>query len=68
MLLSNAQVTKMDEQISKQAGLLRSKMRQTRKGSGIADAFILATANKLKAKIITDDPHFKDVENTSMIK
>ena len=68
MLLSNAQVIKMDEQISKQAGLLHSKMRQTRKDFGIADAFILATANKLKAKIITGDPHFKDLENTMMIK
>ncbi len=68
MLLSNAQVIKMDEQISKQAGLLHSKMRQTRKDFGIADAFILATANKLRAKIITGDPHFKDLENTIMIK
>ena len=68
MLLSNAQVIKMDEQISRQAGILHSKMRQTRKDFGIADAFILATANKLKAKIITGDPHFKDLENTMMIK
>jgi len=68
MLLSNSQITKIDEQISKQAGLIHSKMRQTRKDFGIADAFILATANKLKAKIITGDPHFKDLENTLMIK
>jgi predicted nucleic acid-binding protein len=43
-------------------------MRQTRKDFGITDAFILATANKLKAKIITGDPHFKELENTIMIK
>jgi predicted nucleic acid-binding protein len=68
MLLSNAQIIKIDEQISKQAGLVHSKMRQTKKDFGIADACILATASKLKAKIITGDPHFKDLENTIMIK
>jgi predicted nucleic acid-binding protein len=68
MLLSNAQVIKIDEQASKQAGLLHSKIRQTRKDFGIADAFILAAAGKLKAKIVTGDPHFQGLENTIMIK
>ena len=68
MLLSNAQIIKIDEQISKKAGLLHHKMRQTRKDFGIADAYILATATKLKAKIITGDPHFKGLENAIMIK
>ena len=68
MLLSNAQVVKMDEQNSKQAGLLRAKMRQTTKDFGIADAFILAAADRLGAKIVTGDPHFKGFENTLMIK
>ncbi len=68
ILLSNSQIIKLDEQISKQAGLLHFKMRQTIKDFGIADAFILAAANKLKAKIITGDPHFKDTKNAIMIK
>ena len=68
MLLSNAQITKIDDQISKQAGLIHSKMRQTRKDFGISDAYMLATASKLKAKIITGDPHFEGLENAIMIK
>jgi predicted nucleic acid-binding protein len=68
MLLSNSQIIKLDEQISKQAGLLHCKMRQTSKDFGIADAFILAAANKLEAKIITGDPHFKGLKNAIMIK
>jgi len=68
MLLSNSQIIKLDEQISKQAGLFHFKMRQTSKDFGIADAFILAAANKLEAKIITGDPHFKGVKNAIMIK
>lgn len=68
MLLSNSQIIKLDEQISKQAGLFHSKMRQTSKDFGIADAIILAAANKLEAKIITGDPHFKGLKNAIMIK
>jgi len=68
MLLSNSKIIKLDEQISKQAGLFHCKMRQTSKDFGIADAFILAAANKLEAKIITGDPHFKGLKNVIMIK
>lgn len=68
MLLSNSQVIKIDDQIAKQAGLLHFKMRQTRKDFGIADAFILAAATELEAKIITGDPHFKGLKNAILIK
>lgn len=68
MIHSNSQITKIDEQISKQAGIIHSKMRQTKKDFGIADAYILATASKLKAKIVTGDPHFNGLDNAIMIK
>jgi predicted nucleic acid-binding protein len=68
IVLSNSRIIKLDEQISRQAGLLHYRMRQTSKDFGIADAFILAAANKLEAKIITGDPHFKDLKNVIMIK
>lgn len=68
MLLSNSQIIKLDEQNSKQAGLIHAKMRQISKDFGIADAFIVAAANKLEAKIVTGDPHFKGLKNAIMIK
>jgi predicted nucleic acid-binding protein len=68
MIISNSKIIKLDEQLSKQAGLLHFKMRQTSKDFRIADAFILAAANKLETKIITGDPHFKGVKNAIMIK
>ena len=68
LVMSNSQIIKLDEQISKLAGLLHYRMRQTSKDFGIADAFILAAANKLEAKIITGDPHFKGLKNAIMIK
>jgi predicted nucleic acid-binding protein len=68
MLLSNSQIVNIDDQFSKNAGLLHSKMRQTRKDFGIADAFVLAAANKLEAKIVTGDAHFKGLKNAILIK
>lgn len=68
LLLSNSMIIKIDEENSKQAGLFHFKMRQTRKDFGISDAFVLAAANKLEAKIITGDPHFKGLKNVILIK
>ncbi len=68
MLLSNSQTIKLDEEISKQAGLFYAKMWQASKDFGVAGAFILAAADKLEAKIVTGDPHFKGLKNVTMAK
>ncbi len=34
----------------------------------MADAIIAATANAFKAKIVTSDPHFKELKNVELIK
>ncbi len=53
VLLSNSQVVIVDEELSFQAGLLHCEMRKTAKDFGLADAYVLATARKLKSKILT---------------
>jgi len=68
MLSSNSQIISIDEELSKSAGQLHAKMRQTQKDFGLADAFVIALANRLKAKIVTGDPHFKGVNDTVLIK
>ena len=68
MLLSNSQVVDVDEELSKQAGLLHCEMRKTLKDFGLADAYMLATARKLKAKVLTGDLHFKGVKEAVLIR
>ena len=68
MLLSNSQVININEDLSKHAGLLHCEMRKTLKDFGLADAYVLATARKLKAKVLTGDVHFKDVKEAVLIK
>jgi len=68
LLLSNSQIVNVDEELSKHAGLLHCEMRKTLKDFGLADAYVLATARRLKAKVLTGDLHFKGVKETVLIK
>ena len=68
VLLSNSQVVVVDEELSFQAGLLHCEMRKTAKDFGLADAYVFATARRLKANILTGDPHFKPLKEAIMIK
>ena len=68
MLLSNSQIININEVLSKQAGLLHCEMRKTLKDFGLADAYVLATAKMLKAKVLTGDAHFKSVKEAVLIK
>jgi predicted nucleic acid-binding protein len=68
LLLSNSQVVNANEELSKHAGLLHCEMRKGLKDFGLADAYVLATARKLKAKVLTGDVHFKGVKEAVLIR
>ena len=62
LLLSNSQIIDATEELSKSAGLIHAEMRRNEKDFGLADSYVLATAKKLRSKILTGDPHFKNIE------
>jgi predicted nucleic acid-binding protein len=68
VLTSNSQVVCVDEEISKTTGLLHSQMRETEKDFGLADAYVLAIAREIDAKVLTGDLHFKGVKEAVFIK
>lgn len=68
MLSGNSQIVNLDEVLSLEAGLLHFEMRKTSKDFGLADAYVLATARKLKSKVLTGDPHFKGLKEAIFIK
>lgn len=68
ILLSNSQIININEELSKNAGLLHYEMRKTLKDFGLADAYVLATARMLKAMVLTGDMHFKGVKEAVLIK
>jgi len=67
ILISNSQVVNVNEEISKEAGMLHSEMRKTKRDFGLADAYVLAVAKRIKAKVLTGDPHFKGVKEAILI-
>lgn len=56
-----------DANFSKEAGTLHAEMRKKMKDFGLADAFVLATARKIGAKVLTGDKHFKGMKEAAMI-
>lgn len=63
--LSN--IYNLDKGFSKEAGLLHAEIRKKIKDFGLIDAFILLTARKLNAKIITGDEHFKGFKEAILV-
>lgn len=68
ILISNSNVIDVDEELSKETGVLHAEMRKTERDFGLADAYVLATARRVKAKVLTGDPHFRDVKEAVLIK
>jgi predicted nucleic acid-binding protein len=68
VILSNSQVISVDEELSKEAGLLHAEMRKVERDFGLADAYVLAAARRLKSKVLTGDPHFRKVKEAILIK
>ena len=50
-------------EIGKQAAKIHFEERKKQKDFGLADAFLMATSDEIKAHIITGDKHFKSKKN-----
>ena len=59
--LSTLQI--IDGVLAEETGMIHSTIRKRIKDFGLADAFVLTTAKRLGAKIVTGDPHFKNMKN-----
>lgn len=59
VLLSNSVIVELTSEIAKEAGILHADMKKKIKDFGLADAIILISARKIKAKVVTGDKHFK---------
>ena len=64
-LAAIADINKPD--LSREAGLIHAEMRKQMKDFGLSDAFVMATARKLNARVLTGNPHFKGLKEAVMI-
>lgn len=63
--LSNIEEVKKDDSI--EAGLFHAEMRKKIRDFGLGNAFVVVTARHLGAKILTGDPHFKNMKEAVLI-
>lgn len=66
-ITTNSNVININSEIAKETGLLHAEIKKEIKDFGLADAFVLLTARKLGAKIVTGDPHFKGLKEAVLI-
>ena len=57
----NTALEPVDTGLAKLAGELHAEQRKKIRDFGLADAFVLATARKKSAKVLTGDPHFESI-------
>ncbi|MBI2598306.1 MAG: PIN domain-containing protein [Candidatus Diapherotrites archaeon] len=63
----NSHILRVDEEIAKKTGLIHAEQKLRKPSFGLADAFILAQRDK-KQRVLTGDPHFKEIENVEFMK
>jgi predicted nucleic acid-binding protein len=68
ILISLSKIYNLDINFVKEAGLLHAEIKKDIKDFGMIDSFILLTAKKTNAKLITADNHFKNFKETILIK
>jgi len=67
VLTNNSRIISADQELSFQAGLIHFQMRKTIKDFGLADAYVLAAARNLDAKVLTCDVHFKNIKEAILL-
>ncbi|HLD78983.1 MAG TPA: PIN domain-containing protein [Candidatus Nanoarchaeia archaeon] len=68
IILSLSLVYNVSLQFAEEAGKNHAIIRNKRKHMGLADVFVLQTARKLKAKVVTGDEDFRGLPEVIMIK
>lgn len=65
-VIAQTKIINLDQDIAISAGEINYENKKKIKNWGMADSIILASANKLSAKVVTGDEHFKEL-NSIMI-
>ena len=64
---SNSTLNPISFALASLAGEVHAEEKKRKKDFGLADALVLATARNRSCKVLTGDPHFKDVPEAIMI-
>ena len=65
---ATSQIVDLDFETAAQAGKTNLMLRREAKGWGLADSIIFCTARNAKAKVVTGDEHFRNLDEALFIK
>ncbi len=63
---SNSNVPTIGQGLARLAGELHAEEKKRKPDFGLADAFVLAMARSRSSKVLTGDPHFRDIPEAVM--
>ena len=66
-IMARTTLAPVDPQTAILAGEINHQRKKTKTNWGMADSIILATARNVSAKVVTGDPHFKDLPEAILI-
>jgi len=61
-----SRVVLLDDQLDQTAGEISLERRKKVGGWGMADSIVLATGRRSKARVVAEDPHFRDLTNETI--
>ncbi|HZY47023.1 MAG TPA: PIN domain-containing protein [Candidatus Bathyarchaeia archaeon] len=64
---SNSTLQSANPELAVLAGEVHAEEKRRKKDFGLADAFVLATARTRSSRVLTGDPHFKDIPEAIMV-
>lgn len=68
IILSISSIYTIDVEFAEEAGKIHTALRKQRRKFGLADAFVLLTAQKNTANVVTGDEDFRGLKETIMIR
>src|SRR3989344_1624715 len=66
-MIKKSKIFEITPRISKEAGILHAEKRKNKSTISLADTLIICAAKSIDAKIITKDPHFKDIKEVILL-
>ena len=66
-IVKRCAVIPIDEEIAVEAAKIHAEAKKTMEDSGLADAFVLASARYKNVRVLTGDPHFEDFSESIML-
>jgi len=66
-MIKRAKIFKLTPRISKEAGILHAEKRINKSTISLADTLMICATKFIGAKIITKDPHFKNITEAIML-